>query len=204
MNPPVFVPPAAPSPLRLDPGPRGHRYGLDAFLLADFAEVSGESLVADLGTGTGVVALLMAYRRPGLRVVGVELQGEFLRVAAANARRSRLVGSIAFVQADLRRTAAWAKGGRFDAVVVNPPYHKLGTGRLSPDPGRAMARCEVALDVPTWLGAARHLLSAGGRLFVVFLAERESELVSRMKEKGLPARRLRRVHPAAGRPATTV
>lgn len=204
MNPPFAVPPPARAPLRLDPGPRGDRYSLDAFLLADFASVLEGALVADLGAGCGVVGLLLAFRNPGLRVVGIELQEGLLRVAAANARQSGLAGRVGFVRADLREAAAWARAGCFAAAVINPPYRKVGTGRLSPDPRRAMARHEVTLDLCAWLAAARHLVAPGGRLFFTQLAEREEESLRQMGERGFYLRRVRRVHPSEGKPAASV
>ncbi|MFQ5693726.1 MAG: tRNA1(Val) (adenine(37)-N6)-methyltransferase, partial [Nitrospinota bacterium] len=193
MNP---VSPAAPPgslrlghSLRLEPGPRGHRYNLDAFLLADFASLSEETFVADLGTGSGVVGILLAFKHPRLHVEGIDLQWPLLRLAASNAGNCGLAGRVEPVRADLRKAGSWAKPGRFDAAVINPPYQKAGTGRLSPDPVRAMARHEVTLDLSAWLEAARHLIAPGGRLFVTHLAEREDEVVRRMEERGFGLRR---------------
>ncbi len=197
-------------PLYLDPGPRGGRCTLDSFLLADFASASLRSLrsvnpaaplVADLCAGTGVVGILMAARRPALRVAGIELQDRPLRLAAANARRSGLARRVGFIRADVRRVDAWARPGSFHAAVINPPYRKIGTGRLSPDPARAMARHELTLPLASWLGAARHLLAPGGRLFFSHLVERETEVFGGLKDAGFALRRFRRVHPSRGGPA---
>ncbi|MBI2881934.1 MAG: hypothetical protein HYY21_10085, partial [Candidatus Tectomicrobia bacterium] len=125
-------------------------------------------------------------------------------VAAANARQSGLAGRVGFVRADLREAAAWARAGCFAAAVINPPYRKVGTGRLSPDPRRAMARHEVTLDLCAWLAAARHLVAPGGRLFFTQLAEREEESLRQMGERGFYLRRVRRVHPSEGKPAASV
>lgn len=201
---PLPVAPHCGATLRLEPGPRGYRYNLDAFLLAEFADLPGQTLVADLGTGSGVVGVLLALRYPQLRVVGIDLQWDLLRLAADNARNSGLAGRFKGVRADLRQTRAWARPGRFHAAVINPPYRKVGAGRLSPDPARAMARHEVTLDLPAWLEAARHLIAPGGRLFVTHLAEREDEVVRRMGEKGFVLWKIRRVHPFEGTPPSTV
>ena len=197
-------------PLHLDPGPRGGRYTLDSFLLADFASASLRSirsvnpaapLVADLCAGTGVVGILMAVRRPALRVAGIDLQDRPLRLAVANARRSGLARRVGFIRADVRRADAWARPGSFHAAVINPPYHKAGTGRLSPDPARAMARHELTLPLASWIGAARHLLAPGGRLFFSHPAERETEVFGGLKDAGFALQRFRRVHPSRGGPA---
>ena len=158
-------------------------------------------LVADLCAGTGVVGILMAARRPALRVAGIELQDRPLRFAAANARRSGLARRVGFIRADVRRADAWARPGSFHAAVINPPYRKAGTGRLSPDPARAMARHELTLPLASWIGAACHLLAPGGRLFFSHLAERETEVFGGLKDAGFALRRFRRVHPSRGGPA---
>ncbi len=158
-------------------------------------------LVADLCAGTGAVGILMAARRPALRVAGIELQDRPLRFAAANARRSGLARRVGFIRADVRRADAWARPGSFHAAVINPPYRKAGTGRLSPDPARAMARHKLTLPLASWIEAACHLLAPGGRLFFSHLAERETEVFDGLKDAGFALRRFRRVHPSRGGPA---
>ena len=203
-------------PLSLDPGPRGGRYNVDAFLLADFASehcVLKESsspaentgpLVADLGTGTGVVALLLAYRCATLRVFGFDLREGSLAVAISNARNSRLTERVGFVRVDVRRADLWSRGGWFDGAVINPPYRTVGTGRLSPDSDRAMSRHEVSLPLDAWLGAAAHLIRPDGFLIFCHLAERETEVIQAAQAAGFQLTRLRRVHPMESRPATTI
>ncbi len=203
-------------PISLDPGPRGGRYNVDAFLLADFASERWEwkdslspaentgPLVADLGTGTGVVALLLAYRCAALRVFGFDLREGSLAVAVANARNSRLTERAGFVLADVRRADLWSRGGWFDGAVINPPYRKAGTGRLSPDFDRAMSRHEVSLPLDAWLGAVAHMIRPGGFLIFCHLAERETEVIQAAQSAGFQLTRLRRVHPMENRPPTTI
>lgn len=200
------------SPLLLDPGPCGGRYSLDAFLLADFASECWESggshhavetgrpRVADLGTGTGVVALLLAYRCSTLRLFGIDLQEHSLRIAMANARGSCLRERVDFFLADVRRADRWFGSGGIDGAVINPPYRKTGSGRLSPNPVRAMSRHELTLPLQSWLEAAAHMIRFDGNLIFCHLAEREFEVVRAVESAGFQLVRLCRVHPMKHRP----
>ena len=200
------------SPLLLDPGPYGGRYGLDAFLLADFASNDwdpehshhtaeiGRPKLADLCTGTGVVALLLAYRCPTLRLFGIDLQEHTLRIAMANARGSCLRERIDFILADLRQADHWFGGGEIDGAVINPPYRSMGSGRMSPNPARAMSRYELTLPLESWLGAAAHMIRLGGSLIFCHMAERELEVIQAAQSLGFQLVRLRRVHPMKHRP----
>ncbi|MGE5663436.1 MAG: tRNA1(Val) (adenine(37)-N6)-methyltransferase [Deltaproteobacteria bacterium] len=184
---------------------RGYRFSIDSVLLADFAApLCGES-VLDLGTGSGVVLLLLARLCPGMsRGVGVELQPELLEFARANIEANDLSVRLSALPGDFRGTIPGAPAGSFDLVVSNPPYRPLGEGRRNPDSQKEIARHEVACTMADVFGAAARFLSPRGRFAVLGLPRRLPELFALGAASGLFAGRLRFVHPFPGRPANLV
>lgn len=184
---------------------RGYRFAIDSVLLADFAAPLCGTSVLDLGTGSGVILLLLARLCPGLsRGVGVELQPELFELARANIEENGLSGRLSAVQGDLRERIPGAAPGSFDLVVSNPPYRPVGEGRRNPDVGREIARHEVACTMGDVFGAAARFLAPRGRVALLGLPRRLPALLERAGASGLFAERLRFVHPVPGRPANLV
>ncbi len=173
----------------------GYRFSLDAFLLADFVPpaVHSHQPMLDLGTGCGVIALLLARRFPQARLVGVELQTELVRSARQNVVRNGLGHRVDVVCADVRQLPLPACA--FGAVACNPPYRRVGQGRLNPNASRAMARHEVALTLSQLLDAARQALARRGLLVMIYHLSRLPELCVELERAGLGPRRLRLIHP---------
>ncbi len=184
---------------------RGYRFSVDSVLLADFAApLCGES-VLDLGTGSGIVLLLLARLNPELsRGVGVEIQPELYEFARANIETNGLSGRLSAVPGDFRGKVPGASAGSFDLVVSNPPYRPVGEGRRNPDPRKEIARHEVACTMADLFRAAARFLAPKGRFAALGLPRRLPEMLARAAAAGIFAERLRFVHPLPGRPANLV
>ncbi|PLX94163.1 MAG: SAM-dependent methyltransferase [Desulfuromonas sp.] len=182
----------------------GYRYSLDPFLLADFTEVRCGDRVADLGTGSAILPLLLAQNTLVDEVVGVELQPQLIEQARQVVRKRGLEERIALVEGDVRCVDTLLPPQSFSVVVSNPPYRSAGRGRLSPDTERASSRHELAGGLDDFLEAAFYLLKQGGRFYVVFLAERLAELLAAMRAQRLEPKRLRCVHSRLGQGAKIV
>jgi tRNA1Val (adenine37-N6)-methyltransferase len=193
-----------PAGLKIIQAKRGYRFSLDPVLLCAFAKVAKGEVVADLGTGSGVVPLLLAARTGAKKIVGVEIQPEL----AGRARRSVLLNClqdrIDILEGDLRELQGRLEPQAFEVVVANPPFRRPGTGRQAPINERAAARHELAGGLVDFLRAATYLLKDGGRFYIVFLAERLAELLAGMRELLLEPKRLRCVHSRAGERGTLV
>ncbi|HWH77158.1 MAG TPA: methyltransferase, partial [Candidatus Binatus sp.] len=133
--------------LRLFQSRSGYRFSLDALLLAGFVTVKPNDKFADLGTGSGIVPLLLARREKNISIVAVECQGALVERAKRNVRLNHLADQIEIVRGDVRRIGAVAQPETFDAVVFNPPYRKPGSGRLSPNDEKQIARHEINGDL---------------------------------------------------------
>ena len=170
--------------------PKGVKASIDGLLLTRFIKPSPEWRVADLGCGNGLVGLLLAKENPWCRLLGVEIQSELIKQARQSARMNDL-DNIHFLQADLRNCPWKDSLERFDMVLANPPYRKVGTGRISPDPVRAAARHEIHGDVSDFARSASALLRDGGASTWVYLAERFDDLLKVVKKAGMEPVRTR-------------
>ncbi|MGE3538353.1 MAG: tRNA1(Val) (adenine(37)-N6)-methyltransferase [Candidatus Tectimicrobiota bacterium] len=190
--------------LTLHQSPHGYRFALEVFLLADFVQEPLAGPIMDLGTGCGVVALLLARRFPQQRLVGLELQPTLAAMAQRNIICNDLQERLEIVQGDIRQVPRLFQGGTFGTVVCNPPYRAVGHGRLNPHPEKALARHELALSLPQLAQAIRHLLPHRGRCTLVYHPSRLAELCGHFEAAQLRLRRLRLVHTSLRTPASIV
>lgn len=190
--------------LQLFQSRRGYRFSLDALLLAYFATLKGRDRVMDLGTGNGVIPLILAHLHPEVAITGVEYQGAMLERAARNVRLNQLNTRISLCRGDVRAATAMGSAGGFDVVICNPPYRRRASGRISPADEKQIARHEIHGELGDFLGAAAYLLRAKGRVALVYLAGRAVDLVSSMRQAGLEPKRLRMVHSFSDREASLI
>lgn len=187
--------------LRIIQHPGRFPFAIDAVLLAHFATVRGQAKVLDLGTGCGVIPLLIAARHPKPYIIGLEIQPETADMACRSVALNGLGDRIRIDCGDYRQVGRLYGHGGFDLVTMNPPYREPGRGQVSPEEARAVARHETTGSLAEAIHATASAVRFGGRVAVVFLAERLSDLVVRLREQRLEPKRLRMVHPRAERPA---
>jgi tRNA1Val (adenine37-N6)-methyltransferase len=172
----------------------GYRFSIDALLLARFAVVRKGNRVIDLGTGNGVVALILASSEPSLKITGLELQAEMAERAARSAALNGLSDRVSIVQGDVRAPERIFSAGSFDIAVCNPPYRRLASGRINPNGEKRVARHEIKANLSDFVRAAAYLLRRGGAMAVVYPATRMTDLIQTMREEALEPKRVRLVH----------
>ena len=193
--------PGNPPPLVIRQPGRGYRFSIDSVLLAGFAAPFCRGKVLDLGTGCGVLLLLLARLSPGMvSGTGVELQEDLLAFARDNFRRNGFARRLVAVKGDFRGDAPGVASGTFDVAVSNPPYGRAGRGRRNPDPGKEKARHEVTCTLPELFAAAARSLSTAGRFAFILPYPRLPEIEPCAVKEGLRVEVLRLVHPRAGDP----
>ncbi|MBE3597120.1 MAG: tRNA1(Val) (adenine(37)-N6)-methyltransferase [Hydrogenibacillus sp.] len=179
------------------------RFGIDAVLLAAFARVPGGGRVADLGAGTGAVALLLADRTAAHFML-VDVQPEVLDMARRSAVLNGFAERMAFVVDDVKNLARHPEAGRFDYVTCNPPY----VARCSEPPGRNraryVARHETTATIDDFARAAGALLKPKGRSAWIYRPERLADLFAALGRARLEPKRMRFVHPRQGAKAVLV
>jgi len=170
-------------------------------ILAGFAAPFCRGAVLDLGTGCGVLLLLLSRLAPaGFSGTGVDLQEDLLAFARRNFRENCPDGRLVAVPGDFRGEIPGVESGSFDLVVSNPPYGRAGHGRRNPDPGRETARHEVAGALPELFAAASRFLSADGRFAFILPYQRLSEIEPCAAKAGLRVESVRVVHTRDGEP----
>lgn len=170
---------------------REHRFGTDAFLLADFAAPRRKDMACDLCSGCGIIPLLW-FREEGPRQVwAVEIQPEAAKQLSLSVEESGLAGRVIPLQADLRALPDAVSKGVFDLVTCNPPYQAAGGGILSEAPSDRIARHEVLCRVEDVCRTAAGLLRFGGRLCLCQRPERLADVVCAMREAGIEPKTLR-------------
>lgn len=182
----------------------GYRYSLDPVVLARFIKLGHARRVVDLGTGCGILPLLLAKLGDAEELVGVEVQHDLADRAKRNVVFNGLQSRIRILHEDVRAIRNVFPAGCADLVVSNPPYRRPDSGRIAPNDERAMARHELSGGLTDFIAAASWLLKNGGLFAVIYLAERLPELMSAMMMAGLEPKRLRMVHPCQGQSAKMV
>ncbi len=182
----------------------GYRFSIDPVLLSAFIPNLKKARVVDLGTGNAIIPLLLSARKEAQSITGVELQPAMVERARRSVQLNGLEDSIRIIQGDIRNLPEALCSGGCDIVTANPPYRIQDTGRVAPDDERGMARHELSGGLDGFLRSAAFLLKNGGRFYVVYLAERLAELLTKMRCFRLEPKRLRMVHSRVGEAARMV
>jgi len=177
---------------------KGYRYTIDSVLLAHFVEPNKGERILELGAGSGVISLLLAFRNPGVRVTGLELQSELAEMAGRSISINGLEDRVNMIPGDVRNAAELLEARSQDVVVFNPPYRKMGSGKLNPGREKALARHEIAGSVTDFLRAASYALEPGGRVCLIYPCSRMVEAIYRMRVEKMEPKRLRMVHSRPG------
>jgi len=172
----------------------GYRFSVDAVLLSAFVSMRYVRQIADLGTGSGIIGLLLARKYPAANVSLVELQQSLYRLAVQNIAINGLSGRVSAVLADIRQIGGVLPSMGHDLVVSNPPFRKPTTGRLSAGTERSIARHELAMQLSDLAAAAAYLLKAKGRFCMIYHPGRLAEVFETFRQNRLEPKRLRFVH----------
>jgi len=180
---------------------KGYRFSIDAVLLSQFVKIRKNERVIDLGTGCGILPLLLSQTTKAHSFVGVEIQRGLAECAKKNVVLNRLENSISILQQDLRELRGTFTPGSFDVVLSNPPYRKYRTGRINPSLEKAIARHEIKGTLQDLISIACYLLPARGRCYFIFPAMRTVDLLVALRGEKLEPKRLQFVHPRMGEEA---
>ncbi len=176
---------------------RGYRFAVDAPLLASVVDPGPDDELCELGTGSGIISLLLSVR-PFRRITALEIQPALAELAAGNVRLNRLGRRIRVVRGDLR---SFRPRKRFDIVFSNPPYIAKHQGPLGDSAEKSIAKHEIKCDILEVMRAAAALLKEDGRAFFVYSVKRRRDFERAAAEAGLGLAWVRPVQPRRGEPA---
>lgn len=182
----------------------GYRFSIDAILLENFISARRLEKGIELGTGSGIISILLAKRFENTEITAVEIQWALAERARKNTELNDLTGKIHILSMDMRELRKEFPANGFDFVFSNPPFRKTETGRMSTDEERAIARHEIEISLPDLISTAAYLLKHNGRFYMIYHPFRLAELVSLLRESRLEPKRMRFVHSRPGEEAKMV
>ncbi|UCD77002.1 MAG: tRNA1(Val) (adenine(37)-N6)-methyltransferase [Desulfobacterales bacterium] len=172
----------------------GYRFSIDAVLLAFHAGPRSGDKILDLGTGCGIISMIMAVRAPDIRIFAIEVQPELAGLAKANVNQNQLEDRIEVMLTDMKLLKPEMTDGPADLIVCNPPYRKPGSGRINPAQQRAVARHEIKVTLNDILETARRMLRTAGRFVTIYTAERATDVLLRMRSERIEPKFMRMIH----------
>ena len=182
----------------------GFCFGMDAVLLSGFVQVKLGEKVLDLGTGTGIIPILLEAKTAGRHFTGLEIQEEIVDMAKRSVRLNQLEEKICIVQGDIKEAGALFSRASFDVVTSNPPYIQSAGGLKNPGEVKAISRHEILCTLEDVVREAWKLVRPGGRFYLVHRPQLLIEIISVMKRYALEPKRLKFVHPFLNREANMV
>ena len=180
--------------IRLIQKKQGLTYGTDAFLLASYIRTSPAARAVDLGSGTGIIPLLLMARGKASQIYAVEIQECFADLIARNAALNGFADRITPICRDLRDLNTTDLGGEVDLVFSNPPYMRCDRGKRNESQEKYIARHEVHGGIGDFCAAAARVLRYGGKFVTVWRPDRLNELLYALHASGMEAKRMTFVH----------
>jgi len=174
---------------------KGYRFSVDPILLSQFVRIRRDERVIDLGTGCGILPLLLSQNTNAHSFVGVEIQKGLIECAEKNVALNHLEDRISILKQDFRELRRIFPPGSFDVAVSNPPYREYRTGRINPSTEKAIARHEVKGKLKDLISVVSYLVPPKGRCYLIFPAPRTVDLFVGLRNGKLEPKRIKFVHP---------
>lgn len=163
----------------------------DSAILANFVKTRKSDSVCEIGTGTGVISILLSKKQKPKKIVGFEIQESAANLAKRNVLLNNLEKQIEIINAPVQEFSKYVKHESFDVVVSNPPYSKLSkNGFVSKSEEEAISKHEVCLNLSELVSCASKLLRFGGKFYVVYDAKRSAELIFKLKQNNLEPKKM--------------
>lgn len=175
------------------------RFGVDAVLLANFANVRKNAKIVDLCSGTGIIPFILAGKTYASNIIGVEIQEELVDMANRSVKFNNLENKIEFLCADLKDSALIKSIPKVDIVTVNPPYKLHNSGLINLNDKNAIARHEICCTLEDVIIACRILLKDNGRVYMVHRPDRLVDILCTMRKHRIEPKRIRMVHPSVNK-----
>lgn len=179
-------------------------FGTDAVLLSWFVKVRKSESVLDMGTGTGIIPILLEAKTPGKQFVGLEIQEAIADMARRSVAFNGLEHKIQIQTGDIKEASKLFGGASFHIVTSNPPYMSANTGVQNIDASKAAARHEIYCTLEDVVREASKVLKANGRFYMVHRPERLGDIMEAFIKYKFKLKRIQSVHPMAGKEASLI
>lgn len=187
--------------LKIIQNPDWFCFGIDAVLLSGFADIKQGDTVMDLGTGTGIIPLLLVAKTEASQIDALEIQAEVAEMAQRSIQLNGLENKINIINADL---VGFKTSQQYNAVTCNPPYKMADTGLVNPGDKLKISRHEVCCTLHDVISTASRILKPMGRFFMIHRPERLADIMFEMRTLKLEPKRIRYVHSDALKPPVMV
>lgn len=182
--------------LKIIQNKNGFCFGVDSVLLSDFAKtIKQNSTVVDIGTGTGIVGLLLCKKTNLKKIYGVEIQKEVAKMAKRSIELNNLQDKFEIINSDINDIFNFLEPNTIDCIVTNPPYKKVDTGVKNEDEKQMISRHEVKCTLEDIIEKSSKLLKDRGELYIVHRAERMVDIMCVLRKYRLEPKNIRFVHP---------
>jgi tRNA1Val (adenine37-N6)-methyltransferase len=182
----------------------GYRFSVDALLLENFISANRLDNGVELGSGSGIISILLAKRLKDTRIISVEIQEYLADRAKRNVRLNNVEEKVEIMSKDIKDLRRVFPTNSFDFVFSNPPFRRLKSGRLSISEERAVARHEMEITLADLVSTASYMLKHSGKFYLIYHPFRLVELISLLRKKRLEPKRMRFVHSRADEEAKMV
>ena len=183
----------------------GFCFGIDSILLSDFAkEIKKGSKVIDLGTGTGIIGILLCMKTELSKIIGVEIQKEVYDMAKRSIKLNNLENKFEIINENIKNLENIIETGTFDAVVTNPPYKKIGTGLTNENEKKLISRHEITANLEDFIKVSSKMLKDKGTLYMVHRPDRMVDIIELLRKYKLEPKKIKFVYPNANKDANLI
>ena len=183
----------------------GFCFGIDSILLSDFAkEIKKGSKVIDLGTGTGIIGILLCMKTELSKIMGVEIQKEVYDMAKRSIKLNNLENKFEIINENIKNLENIIETGTFDAVVTNPPYKKIGTGLTNENEKKLISRHEITANLEDFIKVSSKMLKDKGTLYMVHRPDRMVDIIELLRKYKLEPKKIKFVYPNANKDANLI
>ncbi len=190
---------------RLIQNPEVFCFGIDAILLAHFANVrSQKQKVLDIGTGTGIIPIVMHAIYGKGNFTGIDIQEEMIEMASRSVKLNEIEADVTMKVMDIKEYKNHFESGTFDIITCNPPYMKGHAGLKNEHPSKTIARHEVACTLEDIIQAAGYMLKYGGKMCMIHRPHRLVDIFCAMRQYNIEPKVMRMIYPKQGKEPTMV
>ncbi len=170
---------------------QGFRFGADAVVLAEFYRGKSRAKILEIGSGTGIIPILLCQRDAASDITALEIQEEMAELTQRNLRRNSMEDRVRVLNMDVKDLR---EGNTYDCVISNPPYMTIDGKKINPNDSRAVARHEISLNLRELVENAKRLLKPRGQLYMIHRSYRLGEILVELERSGFSPKRIRSVY----------
>lgn len=191
--------------LKLIQNKKGFCFGIDSILLSDYAKnIKKDSYVIDIGTGTGIISILLCNKTNLKKIYGVEIQKDVAEMAKRNIKLNKLEEKFEVINTNIKDIFNYLEQNKYDAIVTNPPYKKVNTGMISIDEKNLISRHEIECTLEDIIEKSSKLLKSLGEFYMVHRAERLVDIMCLLRKYKLEPKNIRFVHSKSNEKPTLI